>query len=110
MGRLLLGIGRRKDCSAHLYEDPPAQPGLDERLCDPARRVRRRAVDLGEVLAGEGAASVRAPAAVRVDDDLPSGQTCVTLQTPTKILHHGIVNRNRLISRPGCSMILGSDQ
>ena len=94
MGRLLLGIGRRKDCSAHLYEDPPAQSGLDERLGDPACCVRRRAVDLGEVLAGEGAASVSSPAAVRVDDDLPSGQTCVTLQTPITIFHHGIVNRD----------------
>ena len=88
-------------CGVHLYEDPPAQPGLDERLCDPASRVRRRAVDLGEVLAGEGAASVSSPAAVRVDDDLPSGQTCVTLQTQSKILYHRTVNQNGLISRLG---------
>ena len=95
-GRLLLEIGSRKEYSAHLYEDPPAQPGLDERLSHPTCRVRRRAVDLGEVLAGESAASVRAPAAVRVDDDLPSGQTCVTLQTPITILHHGIVNQKSI--------------
>ena len=95
-GRLPLGIVSRKDCSTHLYEDPPAQPGLDQRLGDPARRVRRRAVHLGEVLAREGATSVRAPAAVRVDDDLPSGQTCVTLQTPITILHHGIVNQKSI--------------
>ena len=49
----------------------------DDVLGDPAHRVRGRAVDLGRVLAGEGAAAVAGHAAVGVDDDLAAGQTGV---------------------------------
>src|SRR5690606_8560400 len=43
----------------------------------PAGRVRGGAVDLGRVLAGEGAAAVPGVAAVGVDDDLAAGQAGV---------------------------------
>src|SRR5579864_839776 len=46
------------------------EPGRDDVLRDVARRVRRGAVDLRRILAGERAAAVRRRAAVRVDDDL----------------------------------------
>ena len=46
------------------------QAGRDDILGHPARRVRRRAVDLGRVLAAEGAAAVAGHTAVGVDDDL----------------------------------------
>ena len=50
-------------------------------LTDPARSVRGRAVDLGEVLAREGTTTVRTPATVGVDDDLATSQTGITLGT-----------------------------
>ena len=53
------------------------QPGGDHVLGDPAHRVGGRAVDLGRVLAGEGAAAVAGVAAVGVDDDLAAGQAGV---------------------------------
>lgn len=72
--------------STDLHHAAAAQAGLDERLGDPAGSVSGRAVHFGEVLAGERAASVRAPATVRVHDDLTPRQTRVRLvQTLTII-------------------------
>ena len=51
----------------------------DDGLGRLAGDVRRGAVHLGGVLAGEGAAAVRAPAAVGVDDDLAAGETRVAV-------------------------------
>src|SRR5581483_5602928 len=53
------------------------EPGGDDVLRHVARRIRGRAVDLGRVLAREGAAAVRRGAAVRVDDDLAPGDAGV---------------------------------
>ena len=53
--------------------------GLDQRLGHPAQRVGRGAVHLGGVLAAEGAAAVRAPAAVGVHDDLAARQAGVAV-------------------------------
>ena len=50
------------------------EPGRDDVLRDVARGVGRRTVDLGRVLAGEGAAAVAGHPAVRVGDDLAAGQ------------------------------------
>jgi len=61
-----------------LDQDALAESGLDERLGDPASGVGGGPIHLGEVLAGEGAASVGAPSAVRVHDDLTAGQSGVT--------------------------------
>ena len=52
---------------------------MHEGFGDPAREVCGRAVDLGVVFAGEGAAAVRAPAAVGVDDYFSAGETGVAL-------------------------------
>ena len=53
------------------------QAGRDHVLGHPADRVGGRAVDLGRVLAGEGAAAVAGHAAVGVDDDLAARQAGV---------------------------------
>ena len=53
------------------------EAGGDDVLGRVAGRVGRRAVDLGRILAREGAATVSRRAAVRVDDDLPTGHARV---------------------------------
>src|SRR5690606_18258018 len=57
------------------------QTGGDQVLGDVAGHVRGRAVDLGRVLAAEGAAAVTAPTAVGVDDDLPPGQAAIAVRS-----------------------------
>ena len=52
----------------------------DDVLGQVAADVGGRAVDLGRVLAGEGAAAVRGRAAVGVDDDLAAGQAGVAVR------------------------------
>src|SRR5262249_5791108 len=53
----------------------------DDILGDIAGHVGGRAVDLGRVLAAEGAAAVAAAAAVGIDNDLAAGQAAVALRT-----------------------------
>ena len=53
------------------------EPRRDDVLADIARHVRRAAVDLGAVFARKGAAAVRAPAAVGIDDDLAPREAAV---------------------------------
>src|SRR4030095_12831108 len=60
-----------------LHWSPRGQAGRDDVLGDVARHVAGGAVDLRRILAREGAAAVRARAAVRIDDDLPSGEAGV---------------------------------
>ena len=62
----------------------------NEGLGDPAGKVGSRAVDLGEVLAGEGTTTVGTPATVGVDNDLAAGQTGVTLGTTNDELARGL--------------------
>jgi len=61
-----------------LDEDAFAKTGLDEGLGDPSGGISGGSVDLGEVLSGEGAATVGSPTTVGVDDDLTAGQTGIT--------------------------------
>ena len=61
---------RHADRVGHLHLRALGEPGGHDVLGDVARHVARRAVDLRRILAGEGAAAVRARAAVGVDDDL----------------------------------------
>ena len=56
------------------------EAGRDDVLGEIARRIGGRAVDLGRVLAGEGAAAVRGRAAIGVDDDLAAGQAGVAVR------------------------------
>ena len=70
--------GGLADRVGHLDLDPLRKPGGDDVLGHPAHRVRRRAIHLGRILAGESAAAVAGPAAVGVDDDLAAGQAGVT--------------------------------
>ena len=74
------GLGNT-DGVRQLYEGTTGQPRGDQRLGDPAAEIRSRAVDLGEVLAGEGTTTVGAPAAVGIDDDLAASQAGITLRT-----------------------------
>jgi hypothetical protein len=76
--------GRTK--SVYLDEAPPADAGLDQGLGDPSGGVGGRPVDLGVVLAGECAATVSAPAAVGVDDDLAAGQAGIALLRKKKTI------------------------
>ena len=62
-----------------LNEGAASEASGDEGLGDPATDIGGRAVDLGEVLAREGTATVSTPATVGVNDDLPAGQTGITL-------------------------------
>lgn len=57
-----------------------SEAGGDKGLGDPAADVGSRAVDLGEVLAREGTATVGTPTAVGVDNDLATSQTGITLR------------------------------
>ena len=63
-----------------LHERAARQLGVDERLGDPAGEICGAAVDFAVVLAGEGATAVRAPAAVRVDDDFAACEAGVALR------------------------------
>src|SRR5215470_5230626 len=56
---------------------PLGQSGRHDVLGNVARHVAGGAVDFRRILAREGTAAVRARASVRVDDDLPSGETGV---------------------------------
>ena len=69
------------DGVGELDERAAGQSGVDERLGDPAGEVGGAAVDLAVVFAGEGTATVGAPAAVGVDDDLAASEAGVTLRT-----------------------------
>ena len=60
-----------------LHLGAAGQAGGDDVLGHPAHGVRRGAVDLRRVLAGERAATVAGHAAVGVDDDLATGQAGV---------------------------------
>src|SRR6185437_10475383 len=60
-----------------LHFGPVGEPGRHDVLGHPAGGVGGRAVDLGRVLAAEGAAAVAGHAAVGVDDDLAPGQAAV---------------------------------
>ena len=55
------------------------EAGGDDVLGEIARDIGGRAVDLGRVLAREGAAAVRGRAAIGVDDDLAAGEAGVAV-------------------------------
>ena len=57
------------------------EAGGDHVLREIPRGIGRRTVDLGRVLAGEGAAAVRCGTTIRVDDDLAAGETGVAVGT-----------------------------
>jgi hypothetical protein len=68
---------RDTDGVRHLHLDAVRESGGDDVAGHVARRVRRRAVHLGRILAGERAAAVPGEPAVGVDDDLPAGEARV---------------------------------
>lgn len=64
-----------------LNQSAAGKASSDQRLGDPSADVGSRAVDLGEVLSGEGTTTVGTPATVGVDNDLTTSQTSVTLRS-----------------------------
>merc|ERR1719235_1241177 len=72
---------RDADRVRQLHECAFAEAALHHGLRHLPADVRRRAIDLRRVLPGEGAATVRTPASVRIDDDLAPGEPSVTLGT-----------------------------
>lgn len=69
------------DGVGELDKSTAGEAGSDEGLGDPAADVGGGAVDLGEVLAGEGTTTVGTPATVGVDDNLAASETGITLGT-----------------------------
>ena len=63
-----------------LDESTTAEAGSHERLGNPATKVGSRAVDLGEILSGEGTTAMSTPATVSVDYDFAASQTSIALR------------------------------
>mmetsp|Transcript_11503 Transcript_11503/g.24032 ORF Transcript_11503/g.24032 Transcript_11503/m.24032 type:complete len:402 (+) Transcript_11503:179-1384(+) len=72
------GVGNT-DSVGHLHDRAAGEASSDDGLGGLAHDVRAGAVDLGGVLAGEGTATVGAPATVGVDDDLAASEAGVTV-------------------------------
>lgn len=73
-----------------LDENTAGDTSGDERLCDPASGVGSRAINLGPILAREGATTVGTPTAVRIDNDLATRQASVALRTTNNELARGL--------------------
>ena len=82
-GAVQVGVDRQRlgdaDGVGELQRAAVGEAGGDDVLGEIARGIGGRAVDLGRVLAGEGAAAVRRRAAVGVDDDLAAGEAAVAV-------------------------------
>ncbi|URD93002.1 hypothetical protein MUK42_28113 [Musa troglodytarum] len=70
---------RHADGVRDLHDAAAGEPTGDDALGRLPHDVGAAAVHLGGILAGEGAAAVRAPAAVGVDDDLAAGEPGVAV-------------------------------
>src|SRR5579859_1668558 len=72
---------RHADRIGELQRAAVGETRRDDVLGDVARRISRRAIDLGRILAGEGAAAMRGRAAIGVDNDLAAGQAGIAVGT-----------------------------
>src|SRR5689334_21445916 len=72
---------RDADRVGKLQRAAVGEAGSDDVLGDVARSVSRRTVDLGRVLAGEGAAAMRSRATIGVDDDLAAREAGIAVRT-----------------------------
>ena len=72
---------RNADGVGQLHFAAIGQAGGDDVLGHVPGHVGGAAIDLGRILAAEGAAAVTAPAAVGIDDDLAAGQPAVAVRT-----------------------------
>src|SRR5215210_3837041 len=66
----------------HLNFATPGQLGFNDVLGHPACGIGCGAIHLRRILAAEGTATVPSHPAVGVDDDLPAGETGVSMRTP----------------------------
>ena len=71
---------RHADRVGQLHFAAIGQAGGDDVLGHVPGHVGGAAIDLGRILAAEGAAAVPAPAAVGIDDDLAPGQAAVAVR------------------------------
>ena len=82
-GAVQIDIDRQRlgdaDGVGELQRAAVGETGGDDVLGEIAGGVGGRAVDLGRVLAGEGAAAMRSRAAIGVDDDLAAGEAGVAV-------------------------------
>ena len=82
-GAMQVGVDRQRlgdaDGVGELQGASVGEAGGDDVLGEVAGGIGGGAVDLGRILAGEGAAAMRGRAAVGVDDDLPPGQAAVAV-------------------------------
>ena len=82
-GAVQVDIDRQRlgdaDGVAELDRGAVGEAGRDDVLGEVARRVGGRAVDLGRVLAREGAAAMRGRATIGVDDDLAAGEAGIAI-------------------------------
>ena len=86
------------DGVGHLDLAAAGGPGGHHVLGHPAGRVGGGAVDLGRVLAREGAATVAGHAAVGVDDDLAAGETGVGVGA-AQLEHAGRIGQHPQVRR-----------
>src|SRR5581483_950174 len=66
------------------------ESGGDDILRQVARRIGRRAINLGRILAGKRAATMRRIAAVSVDDNFAASETAIAVRTTDDEISGGI--------------------
>ena len=88
----------------NLHQGAVGQLVRDDRLGNEASVVGRRPIDLGWVLAGEGTATVRRPATVRIHDDLATGEASVGVGPAQDELAGGVDDDLRVLEQ-----VLGDD-
>src|SRR5262245_19555989 len=81
---------RHADGVAHLQRAAVGEPRRHHVLGEIARGIGRRAVDLGRILAREGAAAMRSCPAIGVDDDLAPGEPRVAVMAANDETSGGI--------------------
>ena len=103
-GAVQIDVDRQRlgdaDRVGELQRAAVGEAGGDDVLGEIARGVGGRAVDLGRVLAGEGAAAMRRRAAVGVDDDLAAGEAAVAVGTADEELAGRVDVPDRLRGDP----------
>ena len=93
---------RHADRVGDLQLAAPCETGGDDVLGHPPAGICGRAIDLGRVLAREGAAAVARHPAVGVDDDLAAGQAGVAhraadLEAPRRVHEHEVAAAHRRV-------------
>ena len=103
-GAVQVGVNRQRTRNADrigkLKGAAVGEVGGDDVLCEVSRRIGRRPVDLGRILARESAAAVRRGPAVGVDDDLAAREPAVAVGAADEELAGGVDVPNRFRRDP----------